>query len=119
MYTGWMSPRFMLGLLVFTAACEKFGTVGAVVVDPAGAPVAGASVRISCPDHAFGDGEEAVTHAKGQFLHHSIPDIHETCLLTIQKAGFVSKTLQRKDVAYGGGMSTDGPLPTVQLQLAK
>jgi hypothetical protein len=89
------------------------------VVDPAGAPVGGATVTFSCPDHGFGDGDQAETDASGRFVHQNIPDIAETCTLTVEKAGFVPKKLLRKDVAYSSRTSTLGSLPKVRLDPLK
>src|SRR5689334_1002773 len=96
-------------LALVAAACEKSATVGAIFVDPSGAPVAGATVRFDCPGHGWGDGDQAQTDASGKLQHSRIPDIAATCKLTVEKPGFVPKTLLRTDIAYGDGMSAPGP----------
>lgn len=65
------------------AACDPIDSVGAVLVDPSGAPVAGAKVRFGC------DGEVVVSDASGKFTHERIPSIPSACTIDVEKDGFV------------------------------
>src|SRR4051812_20665233 len=94
---------FLCALALPLAACDTAGAVGAIMVDPSGAPVAGATVSFACPTHRFADGDRVETDTTGKFYHSRIPDIEASCTMTVEKPGFVPKTLSREDVAYSNG----------------
>jgi len=99
--------------------CDPIASVGAVVVDPSGAPVAGAKVRFECPDHGFGDSALVTTDARGKFVYSRIPDIDARCKMRVEKEGFAARTLTRSEVAYTSRMVDPASLPKVQLQPAE
>lgn len=108
----------MLGsmMLLGVAACEQMVTVGAVFIDPAGAPVEGARVRCRCPDGNAGD-HDVLSDAKGEFSHYHMPTIPESCTFVVEKEGFANKTLTTKDVLYTTGMLPENAvLPIVRLE---
>lgn len=84
------------------AACDPIDSVGAVLVDPSGAPVAGAKVRFGC------DGEVVVSDASGKFTHERIPSIPSACTIDVEKDGFVLHTQ--------GMLRDDDELPQVRLE---
>jgi hypothetical protein len=118
----------ILALASITASCkwgDTSGYVGAIIVDDAGAPIVGADVHFACPlwhgqrGPGLSDGARAVTDATGAFIHTNIPDIDESCNMTVDKAGFVPRVLTRKDVAYSKKTLDGIPLPRVVLDRAK
>ncbi len=113
-------PVFAPALLALAlSACDPIGAAGAVFVDPAGAPVAGAKVHFTCPANSGADGAEATSDATGKFTYERIPSIPATCTMTVEKAGFKTKTLTMKDVLYQSGMfDAKTTLPKVKLDPA-
>jgi hypothetical protein len=111
--------RSLLPLALTLAACDPVGTVGAVLVDPSGAPVEGAKVSFKCPPSSEVNGHETLSDASGTFTHQRIPSIPQTCTMIVEKAGFVTKELTMADVHHQSGMlSKDQTLPSVRLEPA-
>ena len=73
-----------------------------MLVDTAGAPVAGASVVIACPSRPAP--ARQASGPDGKVVYQSIPDIDPGCTFTAEKTGFVTKSLKRADVGYHKGM---------------
>jgi hypothetical protein len=80
--------RPVLAALAFpllAAGCDPVGEVRFVLVDTAGAPVAGAGVAIACPSRP-GPAHQA-SGPDGRVEYQIIPDIEPGCTFTVEKAG--------------------------------
>jgi hypothetical protein len=95
-----------LCLALLTAGCDPIGEVRFVIVNTGGAPVAAASVVMTCPGNAVPE-EHAQSGPDGTVTYQSIPDIAPTCTFTIEKPGFVTKSLSRADVGYHKGIHAE------------
>lgn len=99
--------------------CDPVGSAAAIVVDAKKAPVAGVKARFTCPSSSSANGGEAVSDAAGRFVYEHIPSIPDTCTISLEKAGYKTRTLTMKDVLHQSGMLTGKEvLPEVQLDPA-
>ena len=95
-----------LGLvLVVLAGCDPGWKIEGTVVDPSGAPIAGASVALTCPGGGTGSGpvpQTIVTAADGRFSFGGVSGAANAgkCSLAISKAGFTPKTLGAPDACF-------------------
>ncbi len=92
-------------LVVVVAGCDPGWKIEGTVVDPAGAPVDGASVSLGCPGGGTGAGPVAqtqMTNASGHFAFGGVSGAANAgkCSLAIGKAGFTTKTAFAPDACY-------------------
>jgi hypothetical protein len=96
--------------------CDPVGQARFAVVDKSGAVVAGASVVVVCPKRATPLREQS--DPDGKVVVEIIPDIDSACMFTIEKTGFVTRTVGRADVGYHKGIDDKAPLVKVVLDRA-
>jgi hypothetical protein len=84
---------------VLLVACDPAYSVTGTVVDGKGAPIAGASVTMSCPS---GSVRKETTGASGEFQHGGVGGTAEapSCTLRIEAAGFVPQTIPSTAVCF-------------------
>jgi hypothetical protein len=92
-----------LSVALLTAGCDPIGEVRFVVINTAGAPVAAARVAVICPGAPVPTTHEQ-SDPDGLVLYQRIPDIDPACTFTIEKPGFVTKSLPRASVGYHQGI---------------
>jgi hypothetical protein len=92
-----------LSFALLAAGCgDPVGEARFVLVDTAGAPVAGAGVVIACPNRP--SPAHQVSEPDGKVVYQSIPDIDPGCTFSVEKPGFMTKSLKRADVGYHKGI---------------
>lgn len=92
-------------VLVVLAGCDPGWNIEGTVVDPSGAPIAGASVALSCPGAGTGAGpvpETVVTDPAGHFRFGGISGERNSdkCTLAISKSGLTPKTIAATDACF-------------------
>ena len=95
--------RAALALLVLSG-CDPGWHISGTVVDSSGAPIAGASVALTCPGPP-GSGpapQTIVTDPTGTFQFGGVSGAGQSskCSLAISKAGFTTKTIAATDACY-------------------
>ena len=76
----------------------------------------GASAVMDCPN--TGPAERHQGTPGGKFVFSRIPDIYPACTFTIEKAGFVTKSLKRGEVGYHRGLDDTAKPVSIALDRA-
>jgi hypothetical protein len=92
--------RTWLLLAVCLASCDPGWKIAGTVVDGAGAPVASASVSLSCSGSP--DGAKATTDSSGQFSFGGVSGAHGSvgCSVAVAKSGFATRIVKATDVCH-------------------
>jgi hypothetical protein len=89
-------------LFVMASACDPGWSASGVIVDPAGAPVASATVTLACAGGNSPSGDVATTDAAGKFDFGGVGGAFNagTCTVEIKKTGFTTKRVKIADTCY-------------------
>jgi hypothetical protein len=101
-----------LPIAVLCCGCDASFNIRGSVVDGSGAPVASASVKMTCPTNSSFE-RTGTTDEKGQFSFGGVSGGTETvsCDISIAKAGFATKTVKASEVCHRSSKTGDGQTP--------
>jgi len=97
--------RAAFALFLVLGSCDPGWKIEGTVVDPSGAPIAGASVALTCPGGGTGAGpmpQTIVTDPTGRFSFGGVSGAMnaDKCSLAISKAGLTTKTITAPDACF-------------------